>query len=392
MEMKIKAELGKDTKEPSSVACGCSGGSRSPRLILVSQPSAPLVRGPMPPWVVGKVVTPAGAISKVSTELSPSDHWEHVRCRISAFRNDYRVPPGLYAVGEPDRKSDVLVSANYKLSFDALRRELRRLNVWVLVLDTKGINVWCAAGKGTFGTEELIRRISLTRLDTIVDHRRLIVPQLGAPGVSGHKVSRATGFRVLFGPVQARDIAAYIDAEYKATSDMRTIRFSLFDRLILTPMEMIPAMKKYPLYAVLVLGILGLQPSGIIFKDALAGGTPFLLLGLIAVLAGAFLTPLLLPVIPSRSFAVKGWLVGMLAVVLSLQSFTLLSTSLLVFACVFFPLVSSYIALQFTGATTFTGMAGVKKELRFAIPVYLVFGVVSVMLLIAFKLDQWGVL
>jgi len=82
----------------------------------------------------------------------------------------------------------------------------------------------------------------------------------------------------------------------------------------------------------------------------------------------------------------------MLAGVLSLQSFTLLSTSLLVFACVFFPLVSSYIALQFTGATTFTGMAGVKKELRFAIPVYLVFGVVSVMLLIAFKLDQWGVL
>jgi hypothetical protein len=340
---------------------------------------------------VGKVVTAAGAVSRVSTELSSSDRWEHVRCRVSGFRNDYRVPPGLYAVGEPDRNSDVLVSANYKLSFDSLRRELRGLNAWVLVLDTKGINVWCAAGKGTFGTEELIRRIDLTHLAKIVEHRRLIVPQLGAPGVSGYRVSRATGFRVLFGPVQARDIVAYVNAGYKASRQMRTIRFSLVDRLILTPMEIIPAMKKYPLYALLVLGIFGFQPSGIIFRDALSG-MPFLLLGLIAVLAGAFLTPLLLPVIPFRSFAVKGWLVGMLAVSLAMLFLAPSSAVLLALTYVFFPLVSSYVALQFTGATTFTGMAGVKKELKFAVPVYLVSGAVSAVLIIAFKLGQWGVL
>lgn len=392
MEIETRSALPRETEGTPSVDCGCPSSPRNLRLTLLSQPLEPLDRGPLPPWVIGKVVTAAGAVGRASTDLSPSDHWEHIRCRFSAFRNDYRVSPGLYAVGEPDRNSDVLVSANYKLSFDVLRRELRSLNVWVLVLDTKGINVWCAAGKGTFGTDELIRRIKLARVAMIVDHRRLIVPQLGAPGVSGYKVSRATGFKVLFGPVHARDIAAYIDAGYKATREMRTIRFSLWDRLILTPMEIIPAMKKYPYYALLILGIFGLQPSGIIFRDALTGGMPFLLLGLIAVLAGAFLTPVLLPVIPSRSFAIKGWLVGMLAVVLSMQLFALAGTQLLVFACTFFPLASSYIALQFTGATTFTGMTGVKKELKVAVPVYIVFGAVSVMLLVAFKLSQWGVL
>ena len=50
-----------------------------------------------------------------------------------------------------------------KLSFDILRRELKGLNAWVLVLDTKSINVWCAAGKGTFSTNELISRMSATK-------------------------------------------------------------------------------------------------------------------------------------------------------------------------------------------------------------------------------------
>ena len=67
----------------------------------------------------------------------------------------YRVDPGLYSLGNPDSSSPVFVSANYRLSFNALRGSLKNSNCWILVLDTKGINVWCAAGKGTFGTEEL---------------------------------------------------------------------------------------------------------------------------------------------------------------------------------------------------------------------------------------------
>jgi len=346
-----------------------------------------------PAWITGTLMTAEGAIPLISPDLTRSDYWEHVKCRTSAFRNSYVVNPGLYAIGAPGKNSDILVSANYKLSFDALRKALKGLNAWVLVLDTKGINVWCAAGKGTFGTDELIRLISITKLDRIVDHRRIIVPQLGAPGISAHEVKKAAGFKVCYGPVRAEDISAYIAAEYKATREMRTVAFPFIDRLILTLMEINPAMKKrYPLYALIILAIFGLQPKGIFFRDALVGGLPFLVLGLISVLSGALITPVLLPFIPFRSFAVKGWIAGMLFVILSVKftaMFNQMNTVLLIFTYLFFPLASSYIALQFTGATTFTGMSGVKKELKISIPLYILGIVVSLILLLFYKIGEW---
>lgn len=394
IELKFEENPARETG--ASLSSGpCPGGGGHPRLTLLAHPGARLETEASFPWVIGKVTSASGPVCRVSTTLSLSDRWEHVKCRISAFRHSYSIPPGLYAVGEPDKTADVLVTANYKLSFDALRREVAGLDFWILVLDTKGINVWCAAGKGTFGTDELIGRIRSVQLDKVVDHRRIILPQLCAPGVSAHKVGRATGFGVLYGPVQARDIPAYIRAGYKASREMRTVAFTLRDRLVLTPMEIVPAIKKFPIYAAAILIVLGLSPSGILFKDAWAGGLPLLVLGIAAVLAGAFLTPLLLPFIPFRSFAMKGWLVGLLSLYLSSQFIMPTdqhSVLLVAFSYLFFPLASSYVALQFTGATTFTGMSGVKRELKFALPVYVSVGAVSVMLLAGFKLVQWGVL
>ncbi len=348
-----------------------------------------------PAWVSGNVATPIGSVPKVSAVLSGTDYWEHFKCRTTSYRNDYTVNPGLYAVGDPDKNSDVLVSANYKYSFDLLRRELKGLDAWILVLDTKGINVWCAAGKGAFGTDELVKSISAAQLEKIVTHRQVIVPQLGAPGVSASKVKKTSGFRVLYGPVRAKDIPAYIRAGYKATREMRRVNFSVSDRLVLTPMEINPALKKFPLYAALVLVVFGLSPSGIMFKDAFTGGLPFLFLGLVSVFSGALLTPVLLPCVPFRSFAVKGWIIGLLSVFLSTRfvpSLNQHNSYLLIVTYLFFPQASSYIALQFTGSTTFTGMSGVKRELRIAIPTYIVSCAVSVILLIMFKFTGWGVI
>lgn len=307
----------------------------------------------------------------------------------------YAVKPGLYALGGPDSHSDVFVTANYKLSFDMLRRALRGVNAWMLVLDTKGINVWCAAGKGTFGTDELVKRITEVRLDTVVSHKRIILPQFGAVGVNAAQVQKRTGFRVAFGPVRAGDISDYVSAGYTKTDAMRTVKFTMLDRLELTPMEINPAMKRFPLFALIILLISGLQPSGILFRDAWTGGLPFLVLGLTAIVGGAFVTPLLLPFVPFRSFAVKGWIVGMLTASLTLNLIESMNhghTVIRVAQYLFFPLASSYLALQFTGSTTFTGMSGVKKELKTALPVYLTATVVSVILLILYKLHEWKIL
>ncbi len=62
----------------------------------------------------------------------------------------------------------MLVSGNYKLSFDHLRGSLAGRDAWILVLDTHGINVWCAAGKGLFGTDEVVRWVEAVGLSSLV--------------------------------------------------------------------------------------------------------------------------------------------------------------------------------------------------------------------------------
>jgi len=394
IKLKFKSDPEQDKANPASCCRGtdatCAPEQTEPRAERCSAAAKD-----KPAWVTGYVMTRFGSVPAVSTELTRYDHWEHFKCRVGSFRNAYTVGPGLYAVGDPDQDSDVFVSANYKFSFDMLRQELKGVNAWILVLDTKGINVWCAAGKGTFGTGELINRINAARLKDIVTHRRVIVPQLGAPGVSGYKVKSATGFNVMFGPVRASNIPAYISAGYKATKEMRKVTFGAWDRLVLTPIELHMIRRKFILFALLSLVYFGLMPSGILFSEAFAGGLPFVLLGAISVIAGAILTPLFLPVIPFRSFAIKGWIAGVLAVFASMGAFSMPDQNnafLLVFSFLFFPLVSSYLAFQFTGATTFTGVTGVKKELKIAAPVYIGGAAISALILILYKLTEWRII
>jgi hypothetical protein len=175
---------------------------------------------------------------------------------------------------------------------------------------------------------------------------------------------------------------------------MRTVRFTFLDRLILTPIELLPAMKKYPLFALIVLVLFGLTPEGILFRNALQGAYPYLLMGLGAILCGALLTPVLLPYIPSRSFAIKGWLAGLLLMIVAsflFHSITSMRWELLAAAWLFFPAASSYLALQFTGASTFTSMSGVKKELKVGVPLYFVSIVLAAFLVVFFKIREWGI-
>jgi hypothetical protein len=277
----------------------------------------------------------------------------------------YRVEPGLYRVGEPTQDSPVLVTANYKLTIDTVRKALQGLHVWLLVLDTKGVNVWCAAGKGTFGTAELVRRIRLAGLAQVVTHRRLIVPQLGAVGVAAHEVQRLTGFTVRYGPVLARDIPAYLDSGYRATPAMRRVPFGWRERLVLTPVELVGSWKT-ALGILATLALLHLLQHRQMTPELVGELVP--VLG--AVLAGGVLVPLLLPWIPGRPFALKGALVGtlwaaMVHVLLPTGSLESLGIALVVVA------LTSYMAMTFTGATTFTNYAGTLLEVRWALPAIL---------------------
>jgi hypothetical protein len=284
-------------------------------------------------------------------------------------RTRYSIAAGLYAIGTPSSDSPVLVTANYKMSFDILRRDMHGHDAWLLVLDTKGINVWCAAGKGTFGTDEIVRQVQKTNLQQVVNHRTLIVPQLGAPGVAAHKVGKACGFKVVYGPVRSSDLPRFLADKRTATPEMRRVTFTFSERLILTPVELV-SMWRQTLWSILALFLLGGVGSHIFsLTAALNRGGAAILTGLVGLFAGAVLTPLLLPWLPGRLFAMKGAItglaVGFMGALLFGASLNWLNSLALIMAVA---AVSSWCAMNFTGSSTFTSPSGVEKEMRKAIP------------------------
>lgn len=287
-----------------------------------------------------------------TSTLNTKNYWDHFLARWAVNREGHRVEPGLYALGKPTPDSPVFVSANYTLSFDALRSSLKEVDGFILVLDTKGINVWCAAGKGTFGTDELVNRIQATRLQEVVNHHNLILPQLGAPGVSGFEVTKRTHFKVEYGPARAQDLPKYLKT-HTATPAMRLVQFTLKDRLTLIPVELISLL--LPLLILLLIGWKG--PAA-------------------AILAGTVLFPVLLPWIPTHNFSTKGFILGAaVALPFAIAAFMkdpgsalwLRSAWALVYVLLI-PPITAYLALNFTGATTFTSRTGVRQEMFAYIP------------------------
>jgi hypothetical protein len=313
-------------------------------------------------------------INQVSAKLDLSDYPGSIMVRWGINRNNYRVDPGLYSVGLPDESSDVFVSANYKLSFDHLRKNLSGINGWILVLDTKGVNVWCAAGKGTFGTAELNKRIKMASLDRIVKHKRIILPQLGATGVAAHKVKEDTGFNVQYGPVRADDLKEFLEADYKATRNMRKVTFRFWDRIKLIPNDFVQG-KYYLLGALLVIFLLSaINNKEISLRNSMNFGMTRMLNVFLAYFSGIVITPAFLPYIPFRSFSLKGFLAGLIvALIMFLLNLTGNNILENIAWFLLIPSISSFMAMNFTGSSTYTSLSGVKKEMKTAVPLQIIF-------------------
>ncbi len=296
----------------------------------------------------------ASEIMTTDSTISLNNRLDHFLARWGWKRESHRAEPGLYRLGNPDPDSLVFASANYTLSFDALRSSLAGIDAWILVLDTKGINVWCAAGKGTFGTDELVRRIGCTGLSGVVRHRKIIVPQLGAPGISWPDVMRRSKFLVEYGPVRAKDLPEYLKT-HTATPAMRRVEFPLAERVVLTPVEFVHI--ALPMF--IIAALLWFLAGPVAAVAAVS-----------AVLAGTVLFPVLLPYIPTQDFSTKGLILGLIVAIPFAISFGTnpalpgwADAAGALTALLIIPAVVAYSALNFTGCTTFTSRTGVKKEI-----------------------------
>lgn len=302
---------------------------------------------------------PAPEIQETTSDLTFNDRFDHFLARWGFRRSEHIVQPGIYKLGTPDADSPVFVSANYTLSFDALRSSLAGIDCYILVIDTKGINVWCAAGKGTFGTDEIVYRIKWSGLSKIVKHRKLILPQLGAPGVSAHEISKRSGFKVEYGPVRASDLPEYLKT-HTATPEMRKVKFTFKDRLVLTPIEFVHVVKPTIIAAILLYMLSGPLAA---------------LIAVITAVAGTVLFPVLLPFLPAHDLSIKGIILGWLVtipfgIVLAADPSIVLWEKILTLMAMFLliPAVTGFLALNFTGCTTYTSRTGVKKEIFKYVP------------------------
>lgn len=312
--------------------------------------------------------TAIGPVPRIETTLSARDKWQTAMVRMGFGRNSYTVTPGLYSVGAPDRKAPIIVTANYKLTFDAVRRELGDLDCWLLVVDTRGINVWCAAGKGLFSTAEVIYWVQRSRLAEVVDHRTLTLPQLAAPGVAAHEVRKGCGFRVEYGPIRAVDLPAYFQNNGATTEEMRLPTFTFKERAELIPVELFLLGRSLFITLVGLFILSGIGPFGYSLTEALYRGGIMMLSTCTGIVAGAVAAPLLLSVLPGRMFSIKGAITGIVAglplFIGMLGSGTMQAFSPLLWTVA----TASWMAMNFTGSTPFTSPSGVEREMRLSMP------------------------
>jgi len=132
---------------------------------------------------------------------------------------------GLIRIGNPGRDAPVLLTGNFRLTVQRVRRALKGIDAYLLVANSHGINVWCAATGGHLTNHNVISVLKTSGIEALVDHKRVILPQLAATGIEGNDIHRKSGWRVVWGPVYATALPEFLGNGLKKTEQMRMVRF-----------------------------------------------------------------------------------------------------------------------------------------------------------------------
>jgi hypothetical protein len=277
---------------------------------------------------------------------------------LHGFHRSYAVEPGLYFTGAAwDPDAPLLVTGNYLLSVLAVVRAVGERPVRILVVDTDGINVWCAAGKGRFSADTILVELDRYGPDLLGDRPRLILPKLALAGVK-IGLLRKLGYRPVIGPVHARDLPDWLDHPPLKNRTEDRVLFGWRARAFCW----MPGLLQYLGYSALILlGLLGVEALG-------GPRAPVGMLGIVAWLGTAY--PLLFPFIPGARFAVKGlWLGGLTAAALTIGGFVSGASAAMLASTVSFTLAFALlVGLSFTGNSAVSNYSEVRKEIARFLP------------------------
>jgi acetyl-CoA decarbonylase/synthase complex subunit gamma len=99
--------------------------------------------------------------------------------------------------------------------------------------------------------------------------------------------------------------------------------------------------------------------------------------------SGVILTPALLTFLPFRMFSFKGLFVGLgVSAGLFFTQLTGLTMVSKIGWFLLIPSISSFMAMNFTGSSTYTSLSGVKKEMKISLPVQVTLASMGIILLI----------
>jgi len=270
---------------------------------------------------------------------------DYIKALISwlfLFMKIYIIKPGLYYIGQNEKDAPLLVTANNFLTVFLLVRRIKKRNVRLLVLDTKGINVWCSAGKGQFSDKEIISKADHFGLLNSGNKLKIILPKFSLSGVN-LKELRKNGIRPIIGPLYAKDVPGYLDEGSFSDQTDDIVNFGLKSRIFTA----LPTAVQFFYYFLTIY---------VISLDTLPYHLIWLATGL------AFLYPLLFPLLPGKLFAIKGLFLALFISIISMLIINIsfsdqLSLIIFIFA------TSVFIALSYTGNSAVSNYSSVRKEI-----------------------------
>lgn len=236
---------------------------------------------------------------------SKRDFIKSIIDQVFLFKKTFSVKPGLYYTGDHyDITAPILVTCNYHLTVYKLWKTVNHLNTRILVIDTEGINVWCAAGKGKFCTaaiQEQLEKVDpnqLSVLEISKEHRLpLVIPKLALSGVKLKKLIDLN-YQPIIGPIYMEEIPDFLHQKPLINCKTEKFEFDISDRLFTLPGSLLQFLL-YSIYPAIPLFLLNaIFPNGC--SNILWYQIPILFFSV------ATLYIIIFPYLPSRKFAIKG--------------------------------------------------------------------------------------